>query len=149
MAFHGFGGSSSKAACNSGPTAGTPSYLYQIILGGSAEKNLKCAIAKSIDAALTTAGRPDVIAIDIRDATGNTDIPDACGRVVTITDFSGTHEDNIVNRVASLGGIQLEQSKVLRDDTGSPTLPNLVADAVADGFADYAADSLTNYCSGL
>jgi phage replication-related protein YjqB (UPF0714/DUF867 family) len=141
VAFHGFKGTTSLTACSSGPAAGTPSYLYQIILGGGAERNLKCAIAQSIKAASTA------IAIDIRDeAEGDMDVADACGRVVTITDYGGTHEDNIVNRLAAQGGIQLEQSKVLRDDL---VLPNLVADAVAGGFADYAADDTTDYCSGL
>ncbi len=146
VSFHGFGGTSSTVACTSGPTSPTPSYLYQIILGGGAERNLKCAIAKSVDAALVAASRPDVIGIAIRDSAGNINIPDACGRNVATGGLDGTHADNIVNRLAAYGGIQLEQSKVLREDA---TLPNLVADAVADGFADYAADSVTNYCSGL
>lgn len=146
ISFHGFSGTSGAQACSSGPHAPTPRLLYQVIVGGGAERNLKCAIAKSLDAAMATAGRTDDIGIAIRDGAGNLNIPDNCGRNVSQSGLDGTHDDNIVNRLASEGGIQLEQSKVLREDS---TLANLVATAAADGFADFMADSVTNYCLGL
>lgn len=147
ISFHGFGGSSSAQTCSSGPNAPTPRLLYQIILGGGAPRNLKCAIAKAIDDEMVAAGRTDDIGIAIRDdAEGNLSIADNCGRHVTQTGLSGTHEDNIVNRLAPTGGIQLEQSKTLRDDA---TLRNLVADGVAEGLADYMADDTVSYCSGI
>jgi len=145
VAFHGFGGSSSTQTCTNNPSA-PKSLTYQIILGGGATRNLKCAMAQAIDDALVTASRTDAIGISIRDDVGNIEIPDSCGRYVTQSGLSGTHADNIVNRVAENGGIQLEQSKTLRSDA---TLPNLVAEAVAAGLADFMADNTTNYCSGL
>lgn len=147
ISFHGFSGSSSAQACNNGPHAPNPRLLYQIILGGGAPRSLKCAIAKAIDAELVTAGRTDDITIAIRDdVQGNLNIADSCGRTVTQSGLSGTHEDNIINRLAPTGGIQLEQSKTLRDDA---TLRNAVVDGVAEGLADFMADATVNYCSGL
>jgi phage replication-related protein YjqB (UPF0714/DUF867 family) len=146
ISFHGFSGNTSLAACSSGPHAPNPRLLYQVIIGGGAVRNLKCAIAKSLDDAMVAAGRTDDIGIAIRDGAGNINIPDNCGRNVSQSGLDGTHDDNIVNRLASEGGIQLEQSKVLRDDA---TLANLMATAAADGFADFMADDATDYCSGL
>jgi phage replication-related protein YjqB (UPF0714/DUF867 family) len=146
VSFHGFSGTSSAQACSSGPHAPNPRLLYQVIIGGGAVRNLKCAIAKSLDDAMVAAGRTDDIGIAIRDGAGNINIPDNCGRNVSQSGLDGTHDDNIVNRLASEGGIQLEQSKVLRDDA---TLANLMATAAADGFADFMADDATDYCSGL
>ena len=147
VSFHGFGGSTSTQACSSGPHSPTPRLLYQIILGGGAPRNLKCAIALAIDDEMVAATRTDDIAIAIRDdVEGNINIADTCGRNVSQSGLSGTHEDNIVNRLASVGGIQLEQSKTVRDDA---TLRNLVADGVAEGLADYMADDTVDYCNGL
>lgn len=130
VAFHGF--SDDEVDC-----PGTEEHppFYQIVLGGSAARELKCAIAQSIYEALEIP-RPEAVAIDIRGG-GDIHIPDACGREVAHEGDSGLDGDNIVNRLAANGGIQLEQSKALRDDE---ELRDLVAAAVADGIVDYEDD---------
>ncbi len=71
------------------------------------------AVAQAIDAPW-----PGGIAFGIRDENEDEiDIPDACGREVTATGREGTHDDNIVNRLAvDHRGIQIEQSKTVRDE---------------------------------
>ncbi len=145
VAFHGFSGEDDFVACQNDNTQ-PARLLYQIHLGGTGPRKLKCAIAKSIDQKLLALGREDAIGILIIDASPIS-IPDKCGQpVAPDATLTGTTSANIVNRLTSLGGIQLEQSKVLRDDAA---LPTLVAEAAARGFADYAADSVTDYCLGL
>ncbi len=139
VAFHGF--SDDEVDC---PGTDDHPPFYQIVLGGSAARELKCAIAQSIYEALDGILRAEAIAIDIRGG-GNIDIPDACGRYVSIDGDSGPDGDNIVNRLAANGGIQLEQSKALRDDE---ELRDLVAAAVADGLVDYEADP-DGYCAAF
>lgn len=146
VSFHGFGGTSSSN-CVTGTYASTSRTFYQIILGGGAERNLKCAIALAIGDEMVAASRTDDIAIAIRDdVEGDLSVVDYCGRSVSQSGLSGTHVDNIVNRLAAVGGIQLEQSKTVRDDA---TLRNLVADGVAEGLADFMADDTVDYCNGL
>lgn len=143
VAFHGFGGTEGAQACPG--QADRP--LFQVILGGGAPRNLKCAVARSINAAATAAERDGEIGIALRDNGGNIDIEDNCGRAVNPpAGLDGLAAANIVNRLASLGGIQLEQSSELRGDA---TLAEVVADGAADGFRDFAANSLFNYCAGL
>lgn len=136
VSFHGYGGPDAPEACGAGQ-----SLKYEIILGGGGERNLKCAIAYSIQWATS-----DAIAIDLRDDGGHIPLPDACGRFVTTGGRAGLHDDNIVNRIATFKGIQIEQSEVVREDA---TYIHLVPDAVAWGFALYAAYPGTNYCNLL
>jgi phage replication-related protein YjqB (UPF0714/DUF867 family) len=142
VAFHGFGGSS--AVC-----MGTPgNKRRELILGGRAPQKLKCAIAGKIvdamgDAVPSLAGS---LAISIRHygGTANIEIRDICNEPVSESGLSGIGLDNIVNRLATNGGIQLEQSKNLREHG---VLLKLVADATAAGLAQFLANPGAAYCA--
>jgi phage replication-related protein YjqB (UPF0714/DUF867 family) len=139
VAFHGFGGPTGTLACSPGPA----SKHYQLILGGRAPQELKCAIAGAIVDAVNMSGPVQKVAIAIRHQSADEiPIPDACGREVTQSGLSGIGPNNIVNRLAANGGVQLEQSSTLRAD-----LADLVATATAAGLAQFLANPGAAYCA--
>lgn len=137
-----------------------------LVLGGRAHRETKCYLARRVQQRLI-AGSLDAAAFYIWDLDGvdsnNIDLPDACG--IEITDerpdvgLSGTSEDNIVNRlspndgtVATHGGIQIEESRPLRDD---PVIAAVVAEEIAHALADLALGvtvidpAATTHCDAL
>lgn len=138
VSFHGFRGRDQPESCGAAPDA-TP---YEIIVGGGAPASLKCLLAVLIQFVTSEA-----IAVDVRDEGGDLSFSDACGHHVTTNGRDGTEDDNIVNRVAANGGLQIEQSKTVRDH---PTYVDLIPDAVAAAFDIYLTDDgETDYCEGL
>lgn len=71
----------------------------RVLIGGGADDALKCEIKTAIQQAIAGSG----IAVDIATETDN---------------FNGDNPCNIVNRLANGNGIQIEQSKVARDNYG-------------------------------
>ncbi|HVR95463.1 MAG TPA: poly-gamma-glutamate hydrolase family protein, partial [Thermoanaerobaculia bacterium] len=120
---------------------GFSSSQNDVILGGDAPLNTKCLIVTRIKdrlAAVTpTALDRNTIAFVLHDAEGVFDIAGLNNRTVARRDLSGLSDDNIVNRLSSEGGIQLEQSKAVRD---SQTL----RDAVAKGAATALGEVFNN-----
>jgi phage replication-related protein YjqB (UPF0714/DUF867 family) len=135
VAFHGF----AATATSKCPGASTATEFYQLILGGETLPANKCLVALSIREALDDAGQPEgKIAISIRNDDDPTqEVADTCGRTVTRTGLDGTAHDNVVNRLATDGGFQLEQSANLRADVALRT-------AVAHGVAQALDEILTN-----
>lgn len=112
----------------------------ELILGGQASRDAKCLVAQRIQDRLATAGRSrQAIAMVIRDDDeDDIEIADASGHTVATTDHQGLSESNIVNRLAADGGVQLEQSKALRDD-------EVLLDAVARGAAAALGELVTDH----
>lgn len=110
----------------------------ELILGGQASRDDKCLLAQRIQDRLDDADRSGAIAIVIRDDDeDDIQIPSADDRTVATTEHRGLDADNIVNRLAADGGVQLEQSRALRDD-------DELRDAVARGAADAMVELLTD-----
>lgn len=120
LSFHGFSGSQND-----------------VIVGGDAPLNTKCLIVTRIKdrlAAVTpTALDRRTIAFVLHDADGVHDIAGLNNRTVARRDLSGLSDDNIVNRLSADGGIQLEQSKAVRD---SQTLREAVAQGAATALGE-------------
>jgi phage replication-related protein YjqB (UPF0714/DUF867 family) len=93
---------------------------YKVILGGQADRDARCLVAKRIRDEVGSSPTL-VFSIPQSSSTGSLD---------------GMSDDNIVNRLAADGGIQLEQSKKLRDDA-------TVRDAAARGAAKAVRELLT------
>src|SRR5947209_895181 len=121
VAFHGF-------------TATTSSAL-EVSLGGRAAQSTKCLAVYSIQDALVAAGldRHEIAFIIHDPVAGILDVPDKNNHKVSRQDLKGTEAANIVNRLAADGGIQLEQSKAVRD---SFTLRNAVATGIAKALGE-------------
>lgn len=114
VSFHGFTGTN-----------------LDVIVGGDAERPVKCLIVQRIQEEVESlaAYDGDEIAFVIHDqAAGLIDVEDGNGRTVTRRDLEGTADENIVNRLSAAGGVQIEQSKALRDNAELRT-------AVAEGAA--------------
>ena len=110
----------------------------ELIIGGQASRDDKCLVAQRIEDRLVDAGRGQAIAMVIRDDDeDDIDIEAADGHTVATTEHQGLDADNIVNRLAADGGVQLEQSKALRDD-------DELLEAVARGAADAMVELLTD-----
>lgn len=121
VAFHGF--SSSE---------------YEAIIGGQAALNTKCLVVLRTQDAVAAAGlNREEIAYVIHDDTGLTDVPNKDDETVVRRDLGGLSDDNIVNRMAADGGVQIEQSKALRDNA-------TLRDAMARGAANALGEVLTN-----
>lgn len=88
---------------------------YQVIVGGGANKNFRDAVAARIRSQLKPLGvAPELVYV-----------PELCTE-----QFAGMARSNVVNRVAT-AGIQIEQSRALRNRPGAP---DAVAEAVADAL---------------
>lgn len=108
---------------------------YELIIGGQASRDDKCLVARRIQDELQSAGKSrQEIAMVIRDD-DEADIPieDKNNHTVSTTAHKGLSQANIVNRLAADGGVQLEQSKELRN---SSTLRNAVAKGAAKAMGE-------------
>ncbi len=134
VAFHGCSGS-----CNTD--------LYGVIVGGGTALVNKCQVVQRIEALAIQENRGGQIAYLIADTNANGDInlPSAgpvldLGTVVggNLSKLRGISPDNIVNRVSGGNGIQLEQTKELRDEEncGDTCLWKLVARGTALAVQD-------------
>lgn len=123
VSFHGF-------------TANTATAL-EVIVGGDAAQGDKCLVVQRIQDRLATAGfSRQEIAFVIHDAAGVIDVPNKNGQNVGRRDLAGLSDDNIVNRWAADGGVQLEQSRAVRD---SVDLRNAVARGAAQALGELIA----------
>jgi phage replication-related protein YjqB (UPF0714/DUF867 family) len=131
VAFHGFSSSALEA-----------------IIGGQADEDTKCLVVLRTQDRLEAAGLDrEEIAYVIHDDNGITDVPNKNNQNVGRRDLGGLSDDNIVNRLAADGGVQIEQSKGLRDNA-------TLRDAMAKGAATALGEVLTgtapaNACSLL
>jgi phage replication-related protein YjqB (UPF0714/DUF867 family) len=83
---------------------GFDSGMLHLIVGGRADRNARCLVADTIrDAVLAADSTLTGLIVDVPNGGGGSGHLD------------GDSEDNLVNRLAAEGGIQLEQSKGLRD----------------------------------
>ena len=121
VAFHGFTATTSNA--------------IEVSLGGRAAQSTKCLAVYYIQDALVAAGldRHEIAFIIHDPVAGILDVPDKNNHKVGRQDLKGTEAANIVNRLAAEGGIQLEQSKAVRD---SVTLRNAGATGVAKALGE-------------
>ncbi|MCG8456987.1 MAG: hypothetical protein MI919_11960, partial [Holophagales bacterium] len=149
-----------------------------LLLGGRAAKEAKCLIASRVRERMEAESLP-VPAVFIWDHDKDLpviDLPHSDGPLFTITaergsdpGLSGLDEDNIVNRLSpnaggevGFGGIQIEQSPDLRDDTllvqfhpEEVTYRDLVAEEIGHAFGLLAsrpgliADGSTAICDAL
>jgi phage replication-related protein YjqB (UPF0714/DUF867 family) len=93
----------------------TVANCYQVIMGGAADKNIWDAVAARIRSGLKPLGvAPELVHVP---------------RLI-IEQFAGMARSNVVNRVAT-AGIQIEQSRALRNRPGAP---DAIAEAVADAL---------------
>lgn len=127
---------------------GFTSNAYEAIIGGQAAENTKCLVVLRSQDAVEDAGlNREEIAYVIHDNAGITDVPNKNNQNVGRRDLGGLSDDNIVNRLAADGGVQIEQSKGLRDNA-------TLRDAMAKGAATALGEVLTgtapaNACSLL
>lgn len=153
VALHGYGGSQKG-----------------IILGGRADREAKCLVAARIQDELEAArGDRDEIGFRIfDDAEGDLTVASSSGHVPP-DQHGGQSADNIVNRLSpnplslpGWGGIQIEQSSGVRNDTTNPGnlspssdgwLRNVVSRGVAQALIDLLAydddQGPTGICSSL
>lgn len=111
---------------------------YELIIGGQASRDDKCLVAQRIQDELQSAGKSrQEIAMVIRDDDeADIDVEDKNSHSVSTTGNKGLSQANIVNRLAADGGVQLEQSKELRNSSS-------LRDAVARGAAKAMGELLT------
>lgn len=130
-----------------------------IIVGGRADREAKCLVARRIqDELLTWRGDEEEIGFYLHDLEGNIAIPSSGGHTPTSTSaYSGQDTDNIVNRLSpnpqglpSWGGIQLEQSTAVRTDetdgqggSGSSVEDHWLRYVVARGVAQAVGELTT------
>jgi hypothetical protein len=141
-----------------------------IILGGQADREAKCLVAARIRDELAAArGNAGEIGFRIvDDADGDLTVASSTGHVPP-DDHGGQSDDNIVNRLSpnaaglpGWGGIQIEQSSAVRDDTTNPGgqspssdgwLRNVVSRGLAQAMVELLAfdgdDGPTGACSSL
>jgi len=135
VAFHGFAALTSNA--------------LEVSVGGRAAQSTKCLAVHYIQDALVAANLDlHEIAFIIHDpVAGILDAPDKNNHKVGRRDLKGTEATNIVNRLAAGGGIQLEQSKAVRDDV---TLRNAVAAGTAKALGEVINGTApANICGSL
>lgn len=118
------------------------------IVGGGAAEETKCLVVLRIQDQLAAAGLDrEEIAYVIHDDSGLTDVEDKNNRTVTRRDLGGLSDNNIVNRLAADGGVQIEQSKALRDNA---TLRNAVARGAATALGEVLTGTApANACASL
>lgn len=115
-----------------------------LIIGGGTARNAKCLVAKRIRDELGT--RKDEVAIRIFDGDDIIDILAGTRRVCR-RDLEGQSGNNIVNRLAADGGVQIEQSGSVRSDQ---TLRNGVARGAAKAMGELLKGTApTDACNEL
>lgn len=123
---------------------------HGLIVGGGTSTANKCHVVQMIETLADAEGRGGEIAYYIAAVNSNNDInlPSTNPAVDiqtafggTVDDYRGTDSDNIVNRVSGGNGIQLEQTKMLRDEDNCGT--GCLKDLVAAGAA-LAVKDITN-----
>ncbi len=135
VAFHGFSAQTKDA--------------IEVIVGGRAPQNTKCLAVHYIQDALVAKGRDrrEIAFIIHAPSAHALSIPNKDGKRVGRRDLQGTEAANIVNRLAAYGGIQLEQSKAVRD---SDILRNAVATGTAKALGEVIKGTApANACTGL
>jgi phage replication-related protein YjqB (UPF0714/DUF867 family) len=91
-----------------------------VIVGGRLDADVRCGVRDELERRLTVLlGRPAVVLLAIS----------------TQDPHPGLAPDNVVNRLATLGGLQIEQGLALRTRPGAP---EVVADVVRDELAGRA-----------
>ncbi|MDX1997619.1 MAG: poly-gamma-glutamate hydrolase family protein [Thermoanaerobaculia bacterium] len=126
---------------------GFDSDQLDLIVGGGAALGDKCLLVDRIADSLEEVGRSRrSIAIVILDPAypDGLEISDDQDRDVVRRDLDGDSPHNLVNRLAARGGLQIEQSKALREDTAAQ-LRFAVARGAARAIGDLlaGADSTT------
>ncbi|HEX3556301.1 MAG TPA: hypothetical protein VIA62_24040 [Thermoanaerobaculia bacterium] len=121
VAFHGFSAQTSGA--------------IEVSLGGRAAQSTKCLAVHYIQDALVAANldRHEIAFIIHDPVAGILDVPDKNNHTVSRRDLAGTDTSNIINRLAADGGIQLEQSKAVRE---SLKLSNAIATGTAKALGE-------------
>lgn len=117
LAFHGFSWNETSASFKEG-----------IVIGGRASLADKLAVKAAIEAEVGTG----VISFYVADGSGDHSFPGPDGDLAAFPDLAelrGVSADNIVNRLSPAGGIQIEQSRGVRETT-------LLATGVATGAAN-------------
>jgi phage replication-related protein YjqB (UPF0714/DUF867 family) len=145
VSFHGFGGADATSYCE--PEDDDTAY-YQVIVGGRAATDDKCLVAARILEAVDDAGfGPNALAISLRlNNDTQIEVPDSCDREVEDQGHSGTSSDNIVNRMAAEGGIQIEQSRSVRN---SGPLRIALAQGVAHALSELITGPPADPCDLL
>jgi phage replication-related protein YjqB (UPF0714/DUF867 family) len=118
FAFHGFSWNEAK-----------DSFKLGIVIGGRASLGDKLTVMNEIEAAVGTG----VISFHIADGSGDRSFPGTDGDLAAfsgLAELRGVSADNIVNRLSPAGGIQIEQSRGVRETTLATHVATSVADAL-------------------
>jgi hypothetical protein len=120
FAFHGFNWDETDAGFKRG-----------IVIGGRASLADKLAVKNAIEAEAGTG----VISFYVADGSGNCSFPGPDGDLAAFSDLAelrGVSADNIVNRLSPAGGIQIEQSRGVRETALATGVATGVANALHD-----------------
>ena len=120
VAFHGFSAASS--------------ILCAVVIGGRAALAHKQTVQTRVQEAIAAAAPSTLVYYHVADVGV---IPPTSWHGIDLTDKTGTSPDNLVNRICTAGGIQIEQSQAIRNSS-------ILRTAVAQGVATAMAEILAN-----